>query len=188
MRSNHMSAAPTRSSALNRVKREKIGQLADQVRVALNLSTPITYTSLVDAVHRMGGRVVDDARIRFIKDEARIRKMDGRFEIVIDVLKPERRKLFSLAHELGHLFIHMGFGNKARWIVERDYVESYARKGYDEEEFEANEFAAALLMPKKEFTSLVARKQSLQEIASHFGVSADAADTRGKWLGLYKWS
>lgn len=172
---------------MTRQQRIKLGNLADQVRLALKLTLPITYLKLGAAVKLMGGTVREEANFR-LKDEASIRKIGGSFEIVLDGLKPDKRKLFSLAHELGHLFVHMGFGDRAKWNVERDYIESYARNGYDEEEYQANEFAAALLMPENEFKSLYAQKQSIAEIAGFFGVSTDAAEVRAKWLGLLKWS
>ena len=53
----------------------------------------------------------------------------------------ERRK-FTIAHELGHLFLHMGY------MIDSDLWEqqenaTFYRAGNSSEEYQANEFAAA---------------------------------------------
>ena len=111
------------------------------------------------------------------------------FEIALDRTKAPTRQLFSLGHELGHLFVDLGFANPEVWRNQTEYVESYARSGYDEEEFVAHEFAASLLMPRDEFTKLVhAEKRPLADVAKYFGVSHEAALMRGRWLGILPWS
>ena len=164
-------------------KRTQIESLSNQVRIALKLTTPITYDNLKKSLELMGGtvRLESDSRL---KNKASIQKIAKSFEIVLDASKPEKHILFLLAHNLGHLFIHMGFGNKAKWNMECDYVESYIRNKYDEEEFQSNEFATALLMPKAEFRSCSKNGMSISKIAEHFGVSDKSADARAKLLNL----
>ena len=105
----------------------------------------------------------------------------------MDNSKPENRRLFSLAHELGHLFLHLGYGSDVRWSQSGDYIESYARHGYGEEEFEANEFAAAFLMPESAICQKYSETSSLEDTAQYFKVSVDAASLRLRWLGLEPW-
>lgn len=169
---------------MNQTKREKIEAFARKVREVLQLATPLRLNDLEKALVWLGGEVVERP---FSKHEASIKRVGDGFQIALDPLKPPTRQLFSLAHEFGHLLFHMGFGNPKRWNSESDYLESYARSGYDEEELEANEFAAALLMPKDEFNQL-ACTSDLNAIASHFGVSTSAALIRGRRLGVYGWS
>ena len=61
-----------------------------------------------------------------------------------------------------------------------------------EKEYQANEFAAAFLMPKKEYfrvmnENLDGNKVMTSKIAEHFHVSVEAASNRGKFLGYLKW-
>lgn len=108
--------------------------------------------------------------------------------------KPHRRKRFTIAHELGHLFLHMGYIiNPVKWSSVGTYMESvHLRYGHSEEEYEANEFAGAFLMPREEFEIVAEANRhggyySISAIAYHFEVSEDAARMRGRWLGLFSW-
>jgi IrrE N-terminal-like domain len=76
------------------------------------------------------------------------------------------RQRFTLGHELGHLLLHP-LGRKLRDA-------NFARKG-DVEEAEANEFAAALLIPLWMLEPIVVGTgRSPQVLASMFGVSQGA--------------
>ena len=58
---------------------------------------------------------------------------------------------------------------------------------------EANQFAAAFLMPKEEYRNILYKNVDNNNIidtriiAEHFEVSREAASNRGKWLGYLKW-
>jgi len=66
----------------------------------------------------------------------------GRPVIIVSALRPAGRQAFTCAHELGH---HVyGHGERFDELVE----ERAKTKRYDPKEFEADCFAAALLMPK----------------------------------------
>lgn len=59
-------------------------------------------------------------------------------------------------------------------------------------EYQANEFAAALLMPKKAYKEImdqytIGNEVETDKIASYFGVSISAASNRGKFLGYLQW-
>lgn len=76
------------------------------------------------------------------------------FEIHIRKMLPENRKRFTLAHELGHLFLHMDFFDAEKQKEHGEYKDCifYRKEGnYAEEELQANEFAASLLMPSEAF-------------------------------------
>jgi Zn-dependent peptidase ImmA (M78 family) len=92
------------------------------------------------------------------------------------------RDRFTLAHELGHLFLgHV------------DRHETLYRRGANKLEYEANEFAAELLMPQEVFIQIVNENVDsdgvcdIFKVAQHFEVSSSAALTRGKFLGLFAW-
>lgn len=64
------------------------------------------------------------------------------------------------------------------------------RLGRAEEEAEANEFAAALLMPESEFRRVVDKHTSsgicnALEVAREFDVSLAVVISRGRWFGMF---
>ena len=66
------------------------------------------------------------------------------------------------------------------------------REGNSEFELQANEFAAAFLMPRKLYKEIMDKysddnKVLIGKVAEYFNVSIDAASYRGKWLGYLKW-
>lgn len=169
-------------------KKEYINEVAQVIRKALNLQTPINLDALVE---QLGGKVVQNPNLEE-NMEAKIEKIDNSFIISIDPNKYEKRQRFSIAHELGHLFLHMGYLiNPEKWNDTNEYIDSvYYRYGYNIEEFEANEFAACLLMPVEEFTRISIENYkdglyNLEEIANYFDVSILAVSNRGKFLGLF---
>jgi Zn-dependent peptidase ImmA (M78 family) len=96
---------------------------------------------------------------------------------------PSRRR-FTIGHELGHWCLHRARG--AVWCRSQavDPPEQAARRAYPPEESEANEFAAALLMP----AHLVARHYErlrrrdpdgcFQQLCRTFGASGAAMSRR----------
>jgi Zn-dependent peptidase ImmA (M78 family) len=174
-------------------KRREISALADVVRESLELSIPIDIT---EAVTRLGGTVAEVPDCNG-PQEAMIRRIGERFEITVKQNHATVRKRFSVAHELGHLFLHMGYlTNPEKWGVASEYRDSvYHRFGYGIEEDEANLFAAALLMPEKEFQTIILSKTNdgsttqianIKQIANHFKTSAKAVVKRGEELGVLR--
>ena len=138
----------------------------------------------------MGGRVVEDYLLDGFSD-GKIRKLgEDNFEISVSPFQSNERRNFTIAHELGHLFLNMGFEtNDAKWTAQN--VEYY-RNGNSDLEYQANEFAAAFLMPKDEYIKImdentVGDMVNTTRIAEYFHVSTEAAANRGKWLGYLKW-
>jgi predicted transcriptional regulator len=173
---------------MQQARRDKINRLAEKVRATCELSTPVDVEL---AVRRLRGEIkeVDDAEM-----EAKIEKRGKGFRITVSTDKHENRRRFSVAHELGHLFLHMGYLiDQDRWSRVGTYVDSvYYRYGFNIEEHEANEFAGAFLMPRAEFVQVANRYRSgntyqIGPIAEHFKVSVEAAKIRGRWLGLFNW-
>lgn len=170
-------------------QREYISWLADTVRENCKLTVPV---DVEEAVDRLGGTIqtLDSADF-----EAKIEKAPPGFRISICTANGSKaRKRFTIAHELGHLFVHMGYiVDQNKWNRTGEYTDSvYFRYGFSVEEAEANEFAAAFLMPETEFAA-VAKRHSVQgnydmiAIAKHFRVSVPAATIRGRLLGILSW-
>ena len=117
-------------------KRKSIDRLAYQLRTALEVTTPV---DLVEIVEKLGGKV----RILALRENyasGKVTKVDDSFEICVNPSDVDYRVRFTIAHELGHLFIHMGFLiDDTKWASVGEYIDSsYYRQGHSEEEYEAN--------------------------------------------------
>lgn len=174
---------------MDKRKKREIAALADTIRESLELRTPV---DVVRAVERLGGKLNEVSDWEGI-EEARIRRTGERFEIDIRKAHLAARKRFSVAHELGHLFLHMGYLiSPETWGNSSEYRDSvYHRFGYGIEEAEANLFAAAFLMPEHEFRRAIGDLGTtgnvpIKQIADHFKTSVTAALRRGQELGVLR--
>jgi Zn-dependent peptidase ImmA (M78 family) len=119
-------------------------------------------------------------------------RQDARKIIGVNASTSPRRQRFTIAHELGHLIIHdsraLTVDNSVR-LYQRNDLSSMAT---DDDEMEANAFAAALLMPReqvvKEVGSLyeqaLGREELVTRLARRFNVSIEALSYRLINLGL----
>lgn len=103
-----------------------------------------------------------------------IRK-DGRALIGVNNSEAEVRQRFTIAHELGHFFLHP---NQDAFVDYRDNKNGIMRTPREKQ---ANMFAAALLMPRKllskDFKAIAKNGFSddeLHELARRYDVSEDA--------------
>lgn len=175
---------------MTNARRRAIEHLADAVREQFEVKTPVDMEKVVLG---LGGKLqashFDDHTI-----SGMIQKVGGSFEISYNEEHSELRSTFTIAHELGHLFLHMGYLiDEKKWNSIDEYKDSPKyRQGYSEEEYEANQFAGAFLMPESEYQQFVKdnsedHKINIDLIAARFGVSRDAALTRGRWIGIFRW-
>lgn len=86
------------------------------------------------------------------------------------------RKVFTLAHELGHHFLHEGIK------LRLDTLDYSQQDKNTKEESEANYFAASLLIPKEQLLFLLSKGDSVKYLAEYFGVSTSAITNRIKWV------
>lgn len=171
--------------------RRRIGRLADEIRERLELPVPIDVDL---AVERLGGRIDALDAQGFDACVQKGPTPDGLpFRIVVYPRErhPQRYR-FSVAHELAHLFLHMGYLiQPAKWLATGDYRDSVRfRGGYTREELEANEFAAVFLMPEMDFRRVAGNSTNrsmvdVSAVAKAFDVSVSAASYRGRKLGLF---
>ena len=166
-----------------------INDLAQEVINVFDIQIPITDIDQV--VGKLGGKVLEDSSIDGFSD-GEIRKLDSEsFEIRVFPYQTRERRNFTIAHELGHLFLHMGFcTNPEEWNKQKSI--SYYRSGNSSLEYQSNEFAAAFLMPQKIYKEVMDKNRDnnivyTAKIAEYFHVSIDAAANRGKWLGYLEW-
>jgi Zn-dependent peptidase ImmA (M78 family) len=172
------------------LRRRAIETLTKRIRVFTKVSTPVDLLSVIELFN---GKIQYEC---FEDDDiaGKIEKEGESFVITVNKEQSELRINFTIAHELGHLFLHMGYIiDKNKWDAIDEYIDSAKyRLGYSEEEYEANQFAASFLMPAEEYKefvrlSAVNNKIPIDKISSHFNVSHDAALTRGRWLGIFAW-
>lgn len=166
-------------------QRRQIKTIVDYLREILEIDCPVDLGKLVRSLKGEISSTSDydcaDGMITKISDD--------RFIILVSQNQSEERQRFTIAHELGHLFLHMGFPNKD-WNPENKI---FYRYGYSELEFQANEFAACLLMPEQEFAKIVNENLDADgnvntlKVANYFKVSEIAVINRGKWLGVFEW-
>lgn len=100
----------------------------------------------------------------------------GCFVIRLSPFTSPLRDNFTIAHELGHYFLHFDPDGSTDGPV------VFERYGSDISEWEANRFAAALLMPRPEFNEVFRKTGGdLYAVAGHFGVSVQAAEIRSQY-------
>lgn len=101
----------------------------------------------------------------------------NRFEVFISNFTGPLRDRFTLAHELGHYFLHSRQGQTRL---------KAARRGNSPAEWEANWFAAALLMPCDEVNAFCRENKTVDPalVAANFKVSRSAAEYRIRVLRI----
>ncbi len=170
---------------MNNLTRRMINSLAEDI---LNIyDIPVPIQNMEEIVEKLGGTIQREVSF---SDGTVERNGDG-FKIILSLFQDEKRERFTIAHELGHLFLHMGYRiNEKLWEGQDNNI--YHRTGNSEREYQANEFAAAFLMPANRYLEVlkslaVGNKVDTSKIAEFFNVSVEAASNRGKFLGYLKW-
>jgi len=141
-------------------------------------------------VTRLGGRI--EYRNPDISDPSRLPESIIVYSLtnfviyVPNITSPERDR-FTIAHELGHYYLHYPLTQQdqpgvpmvaTRWVDQTNAEQQRA-------EWEANWFAAAFLMPSALFRqAYIQSGKSVQSVASQFGVSRKAAEVRVSTLSL----
>lgn len=87
---------------------------------------------------------------------------------------------FTLAHELGHILL--GHGNDRE--SEFDTRENMWNPNKEHREYEADEFAAELLMPEEKFKEIWNATKDISTVKMFFNVSVAAIKTRMKNLEI----
>lgn len=173
-RSNEpVSRAPIRPPGLLNTPEDVIAYFARMglpVDPAIDIEEIINASEELELVRKDLG--INDAYIRRIGQ--------NKFEIAVNSRHHPNRQKFSMAHEYAHYLLHrsrindLGDGER---ILHRNSIKNSI-------EYQANKFAAELLMPKhlvkKAFEQ---NKGSLKGMASTLGVSQDALRYRLEALG-----
>lgn len=129
---------------------------------------------LIAVVQRLGGQIFVHPWRNPDEDGSIEVRGPGNFTVYLSPFTGQLRDRFTIAHELGHYFLHSLVGKKRIRI---------AREGSNPAEWEANCFAAGFLMPKEEFiTKAKEVGWDVQKLAAHFVVSSQVAALRVKNL------
>jgi len=148
--------------------------------------------SLEEFVRMLGGDVKEDSGIGLTADGS-INKQAGTDKFTIQLVPgmTKERKRFIIAHELGHLFLHLDFGRDSEKWINTCYV-GYFEGEDQEKEQQANEFAEVFLMPQEEYITILEKctdKEivNMDRVAQHFNVTRNIAEHRGRSLGYLRW-
>ena len=108
--------------------------------------------------------------------------------ILINRSDPPFRKRFTIAHELGHFFLHLDddgeFVDKDANLFRRQPDDARVITEDRNREIQANMFAASLLMPAAEVRRYWRERRSVDELAKIFKVSNMAMGIRVDSLDL----
>ncbi|WP_036376379.1 ImmA/IrrE family metallo-endopeptidase [Mycolicibacterium austroafricanum] len=125
----------------------------------------------------LGGCIEVDNRVESLEVRS-----DHDFAVYLPTHTSQLRDRFTIAHELGHYFLHYRapdehlVGQRAR---------TFTRLGRNVPETQANVFASNLLMPAEAFTAAVGEAAGdLVAVADRFEVAVPAARVRADYLGL----
>lgn len=173
---DHAFRVPPRST-------ENIRDGALYVRKALNITTP--FFPLTDVVEKVLPRMWPDYIFNVRVKEDMVNEygkgtlamttpaaalLEVREDVYEEFCAGEGRARFTLAHEMGHLFLHQDTGGFAR------FNRNTSMKIYESSEWQADNFAAELLMPLEYATKCT----GIESIMNMFGVSYQAAEIRWK--------
>jgi Zn-dependent peptidase ImmA (M78 family) len=134
------------------------------------------------------GMTVHNAKFSDDNIVGMIAKRGDNLTLLVNQSDPPYRKRFTIAHELGHHFLHL--------LEDGEFVDSEAdlfRQPREDQkditperrkEIQANMFAAALLMPEAEVVASWQDCRSVEEMARIFNVSESAMGIRVDQLGL----
>jgi Zn-dependent peptidase ImmA (M78 family) len=122
---------------------------------------------------------------------------DGSVTVGINSYHPRVRQCFSIAHEIGHAQLHMGKGKDRIFVdppARQLFRDRDASLGEDPREVQANQYAAALLMPRPfvatqgrdlvERNPRITMDQLVTSMAERFEVSSQAMRYRLVTLGI----
>jgi hypothetical protein len=139
---------------------------------------------LREVVRKLGGTIVhENLWGSGSTDSGSIEIKEGKFEIRLAIATGPLRDRFTIAHELGHYVLHYLY--RKQFLADPINELVAQRYGTSDVEREANQFAAAFLMPQKEYEAAFASLGGDHfALSRHFGVSRIASEVRAQALNL----
>jgi Zn-dependent peptidase ImmA (M78 family) len=172
------------SSSAAKLTREEIEQKAEDILTAHNLfSIPIDVVKIANH----NGVGIYNAKFSDDNISGMLAKRGDNVTMLINQSDYPNRKRFSIAHELGHHFLHL-FEDGEIVDTEIDLFRFESANSDNPNrlrEIQANQFAAAILMPAKLVRKIFNEETSeLGVLAQIFKVSEEAMGYRLNQLGL----
>jgi Zn-dependent peptidase ImmA (M78 family) len=170
---------------------EQVYEKAEEIRLKYNPEglSPFPYENIESAF--------SDLKVYFLELPERVSgaisfdKEDSTYKIIINSSKPKTRQHFTVAHELGHYFLHGKVIQSEEIVIDGDGTLEGNKVLFrldDAEsnriETEANNFAASLIMPKDLVVKAWKSLGDVEECAKIFNVSISAMSIRLERLGL----
>ena len=168
---------------INTEVRTLINNVTQDIIDLYHIQIPIQ--DINDIVIALGGRVEESVDTNMLSDSG-IKKQDNGFIIYVSPSQSPVRRKYTIASELGHLFLHMGYKIDPKlWNMQENAT--YYRSGSSLLEYQAYQFAEALFMPQKVYKEIMAQYTlgntlETAKTASYFGVSISEASQRGQFL------
>lgn len=167
---------------MNKIKERHILEIVNKIHIEFNEDLPINLDSILKRfgfTHQKLNLDNDVSGALIINENAKL--------ICTNANDSEKRERFSIAHELGHYFIHhiqdLELTKSATYL--RDKLSS---TGVNDKEIEANYFAACLLMPEEKIKELVnfniSFDKNVEKLSKDFNVSETAMAIRLNKLGF----
>lgn len=147
--------------------RAQVEAFAERVAAQLGYQPGADITQ---SVEKLGGRIAHNDWSSARETGSIEIQNPGKFVIQLSPLSGGKRGRFTIAHELGHYFLHSKAGTLSPMSVQRD--------GLGRAEWEANWFAAGFLMPAGTFREKLGQELSNAELAEFFDVSEAAVAVR----------
>lgn len=166
---------------------EIINQQAEQLYHKLNLNPGFDLDGVIE---KLGGTIEEEKDLEESVDAKILPDFNGESFKIICVSKENEYRRLAIAHELGHLFLHMAKVNgKDSYIIEGTY--QHERENTSMIEWEAEEFALAFLMPEQVFRNKVEEIDAnekyldkIQELSRLFKVPYKSVIVRRKSLDI----
>jgi Zn-dependent peptidase ImmA (M78 family) len=161
---------------------ENIRQSANKIREVLNVvsNSSVEKLDIVEVIDILLPQCIPQLEVNIIQNdkmgEDHGRTYPDKFRVelrestYVGAFNGSGRDIFTIAHEIGHLFLHQNAASFAR------AKQPSVVKPYENSEWQADQFAAELLMPYDLCLNCI----NALEIQYRFGVSKSAAENRFK--------
>lgn len=161
----------------SRLSYSAIAEYAEQIAREHGVIRADGHVNVHELLRKLGGEIIVDDRAESLEVRDK-----GDFTVIIPTHTSQLRDRFTIAHELGHYFLHYRAPAPHR-IGER--ISTFTRLGRNVAETQANVFASNLLMPEEHFkTAFKQLNGDMAMVARRFDVSVPAAKVRAEYLGL----
>ena len=170
---------------MNSETKDFIKELVNDIVSEYDIKIPID--NIADVIKKMGGTIEERACFNELV-EGTIKRIDNEhFVIAVAKHLSANDKNYLIAAELGHLFLHLGFGtDQSHW--ESVPTNEFIRFKTLTQDYQANEFAACLLLPEELYLKKLKEYENedginIHAVAKYFNVSLAEVIDRGKDLG-----